>query len=209
MSAEKRGARKGQKGHQYTEAQLTFLRLECELPRKELTLAFNQRFGTDLSESAIKGTCKRNGWKSGRDGRFQKGHVPSPKAINSKPNRTSFKKGNRPHNWKPVGSERWSGGYLQRKLTDTGYPPRDWVCVHHIVWREHHGEIPKGHKVLFRDSDPSNCYDVTNLMLVSDAELAVLNKARACGLAPELMDTALLLAKLKMRQREIGLAQTG
>ncbi|EMM6737362.1 HNH endonuclease, partial [Pseudomonas aeruginosa] len=40
---------------------------------------------------------------------------------------TRFKKGQKPHTWLPVGSTRISAdGYLQRKISDTGYPPRDW-----------------------------------------------------------------------------------
>jgi len=39
---------------------------------------------------------------------------------------TRFQPGSKPHNWKPVGTYRLSkDGTLQRKVTDTGYPPRD------------------------------------------------------------------------------------
>ena len=196
-----RGASKGTKPHIYTEAQYTFLRLECELPRTELTAAFNARFGTNLSVSAIKGTCKRHGWLTGRTGKFQKGHVPSPKAINTKPNRTSFKKGHKPHNWRPVGSERDVGGYLYVKLTDTG-SRHDWHLKHHLVWKESNGEIPEHSKVVFRDNNPHNC-DIENLMLVSNAEMAVINKSGHGAVEPELKETVVLMAQLKIKQRSV------
>jgi len=83
---------------------------------------------------------------------------------------TRFKKGYRPHTWKPVGAERLSKeGYLQRKMTDTGYPPRDWVGVHILLWREHHGPVPPGHKLRFINGDKTDIR-IENLALISDAD---------------------------------------
>lgn len=107
--------------------------------------------------------------------RFQKGHVPANKGVKgiSYPGMeaTQFKKGQHPHTWKPIGTERLSKeGYLQRKVTDTGYPPRDWVGVHILLWRENHGEIPAGHKVVFKDRNKQNIA-IENLELLSNAEM--------------------------------------
>ena len=64
---------------------------------------------------------------------------------------TQFKPDTRPHTWKPIGSTRLSReGYLQRKISDTGYPPKDWVGVHILMWQEAHGPLPKGFAVSFR-----------------------------------------------------------
>jgi hypothetical protein len=75
--------------------------------------------------------------------RFTKGHVPAtkgkpmPPAVRAKVAPTMFKKGQRPQTWKPIGSLRInSDGYLDRKVQDTGYPPRDWVGVHRLIWEE-------------------------------------------------------------------------
>jgi hypothetical protein len=83
---------------------------------------------------------------------------------------TQFKPGTRPHTWLPIGSERVTrDGILQRKLTDTGYTPRDWKAVHAIVWEQAHGRIPEGHIVVFKDGNRLNvCLD--NLELLSRAE---------------------------------------
>lgn len=113
----------------------------------------------------------------GRGGktRFQKGHCTWNKgllgwAAGGRAVETQFKAGEKPHSWKPIGSERITkDGYLQRKVTDTGYPPRDWVGVHHLLWIEHHGEIPKGFIVVFKDNNKKNV-QIDNLELISRAE---------------------------------------
>ncbi len=57
---------------------------------------------------------------------------------------TMFKKGQVGTRFMPIGSERINAdGYLDRKVSATGYPPRDWVAVHRLLWIEHHGPIPK------------------------------------------------------------------
>lgn len=88
--------------------------------------------------------------------RFAKGHLPANKGVKGwnaggRSAETRFKPGQRPHTWKPVGSYRTnSDGYLDRKVTDTGYTPRDWVAVHRLVWIEANGPIPAGHSITFK-----------------------------------------------------------
>jgi hypothetical protein len=62
-----------------------------------------------------------------------------------------FKPGHRPHTWKPIGTQRITDdGYLQTKVTDTSYPPRDWVATHRLVWEAANGPVPPGHLVVFK-----------------------------------------------------------
>lgn len=113
--------------------------------------------------------------QSGTASRFQAGHQPWNTGMTGLPalgrsSETQFKKGRRPHTWLPVGSERVSqDGYLQRKVSDTGYPPRDWKGVHILLWEEHHGQIPAGHCVCFKDGQKTNVI-LENLELLSRAE---------------------------------------
>lgn len=88
---------------------------------------------------------------------------------------TWFKPGQRSgrahHLWQPIGANRTSKeGYLQRKISDTGCTRRDYVPVHHLVWRLHGGTIPRGYALCFRDGDKRNL-DINNLELVSRADL--------------------------------------
>ena len=41
--------------------------------------------------------------------------------------------------------------------------------LHHIIWIEHHGPIPPGHKVVFKDGNHLN-WDVSNLELLTNSD---------------------------------------
>jgi hypothetical protein len=81
------------------------------------------------------------------------------------------KKGHKPGNHKPVGSERLDkDGYLQRKTAE----PNKWEHVHRVVWREHHGELPEGKFIRFLDGNKCNL-DISNMVLVDRVSHALLN----------------------------------
>jgi hypothetical protein len=83
---------------------------------------------------------------------------------------TRFKPGNKPHTWHPIGHERIAdGGYLQKKLTDTGDTRRDYVNVHWLLWIEHHGPIPPGMLIVFKDRNPRHI-TIDNLECISRSE---------------------------------------
>lgn len=121
---------------------------------------------------ATKASGRINVVTRGVSTRFQKGNVPWTKGLKGwsaggNAPKTRFKKGHRPANWQPIGAERINGdGYRDRKLTDTGYPPRDWVAIHRINWMAAHGPIPKGFVVAFKDGNKLNT-SVENLELRS------------------------------------------
>lgn len=117
--------------------------------------------------------------RQGIDTRFVKGHSTWNKGTHfvagGRSAQTRFKKGQMPKNWKPIGSERISkDGYLQRKMTDTGYPPKDWVGGHIIVWVQHNGPVPEGHAVVFKDGDKRHI-TIGNLDMISRRDLMLRN----------------------------------
>lgn len=138
--------------------------------------------------------------------RFPKGHVPANKGLRrpgwsaGRMRQTQFKKGNKPGNWLPLLSERVMDGYLQVKVTDTGYPPRDWRPLHVLLWEEERGPVPPKHAVSFKDGDRSN-FDIKNLDLVSRAELMRRNTIHN-RLSPELRSMVTSLGQLRRRIRE-------
>lgn len=67
-----------------------------------------------------------------------------------------------PHNYQPVGTIVVTKGYKKIKLAD----PRTWEYLHRKIWTDHHGEIPDGYAVVFKDADPLNC-DISNLEMIS------------------------------------------
>ena len=82
-----------------------------------------------------------------------------------------FRSGRRPSSHRPVGAQRTThDGYLQRKVSDTGYAPRDWTGEHILMWEAQHGPVAQGHVVSFRDGNRHNLR-VENLELISRADL--------------------------------------
>jgi len=173
-----------------------YIEKRAAMPRRQLKDELNREFGLSLSYEQVRGYCKRNKIMTGRDGRFYEGQAKIPGSGAKGPSKTSFVKGQKPYNYAPIGSLRThSEGYHQVKVTETGYPPRDWVFVHRLLWEEHNGPIPPGHKVLFIDGNPDNI-TIENLTMVSNGELAVINKRQYRSVIPEARLAAINLGRL-------------
>jgi hypothetical protein len=102
---------------------------------------------------------------------FQPGNVPHNKGVKGwMPSGRSaagwFQPGHMPHTHVPVGTRAKDGeGYWKIKVAE----PRTWRYQHRLIWEEHHGPIPPGHIVAFRDRNPENL-DPDNLELIDRAE---------------------------------------
>jgi hypothetical protein len=114
------------------------------------------------------------------------------------PNATSFKKGQKPHNTREVGSTRIDGKdmFLLVKVAD-----KKWIRKEILIWEEVHGKIPKGS--ILRVINPLlNKYDINNLMLISKEEHMKLNTVHR--FPEELKKTIRALTKLKKTIRKNG-----
>jgi hypothetical protein len=176
-------------GRPWTESELKTLRAEySDTPAKtiaeklgrSLQAVYGQakKFGLEKSPEFLSSPDAgriQPGERRGTSGEFAKGHQPWNTGLKGwtaggQAEQTRFRSGNRPHNWKPIGSERIThDGYVQRKMTDTGYPPRDWRGVHILMWEEHNGPVPQGHVVVFRNGDNRD-FRLENLELITKAE---------------------------------------
>ena len=166
---------KGLRQHVFTEEQVEWLAGHAPgRPWAEVARLFNDRFGTSLSQASIWSAAKYRNISNGRNGRFAQGNEPwnrGRKGVNGG-SATRFKPGNRPHNAVAVGAERDNDGYLEVKVAE----PHVWRSKAALTWERHHGRpVPPSHCVLFADGDRRN-FASTNLLLVSRAELAVMNK---------------------------------
>ena len=176
----------------------------------ELVKMFNSHFGTQISEHKIISTAYRYGYKNGRDTtirrgvrvspetEFKKGQTPWNKGLKcvngSGGVATQFKKGQRPHTYRPVGSERVTvDGYTEIKVAD----PKTWKQKQRMIWEQANGPIPKGYKVIFADGDRAN-FDIENLLLISSAQLAVMNARKLITEDPELTKTGAIIAELHL-----------
>lgn len=98
---------------------------------------------------------------------------------------TRFKPGNRSGRanelHKPIGFERISkDGYLERKINEDMPFQRRWRAVHLILWEAHHGPLPAGHAVVFKDGDKTHIA-LDNLALITRVELMRRNSAHNHG----------------------------
>lgn len=162
----------------------------------ELTIFINETFGTNYGVNHIKAYMKNHGLKNGLDTKFKKGHEPQNKGKKgvyaSGSEKGWFKKGQKPVNHKPVGSERIDrDGYVLIKTKE----PNVWDLKHRVVWREHHGEIPKDQVVIFLDSNTLNT-DISNLALITRSELKIMNQQGLKNTNAALTETGVFIARL-------------
>lgn len=161
---------------------------------REMAERLNNSFETQYTVEQIKGYYARFKLDSGLTGRFSKGHVPANKGMKGtggwEP--TQFRKGNVPINHKPVGSERINVyGYAEIKVAEPNY----WRLKHHVIWEEHNGPKPKGHKIIFGDRNPQNL-SPDNLILVSNRQMATLNKKNLIQKDVDLTRTGIIMADI-------------
>jgi hypothetical protein len=139
--------------------------------------------------------------------RFPKGHPPANKGLRrpgfgpGRMKQTQFKKGGRPHTWRPVGSQRTVDGYLYTKISDVRYVPwtQNWKPTHVLLWEKHRGPIPRRHALVFINGDRTDIR-LDNLILISRAELMRRNSIH--NLPPEIKGVITVLGQLKRRIRE-------
>lgn len=161
---------------------------------KELAEIFNKKFKTDVSPKQIKNFRRNHSLSCGLTGRFQKNHVPFNKGTKGmmKANKTSFKKGNIPKNYKPIGSERINiYGYVEVKIAN----PNKWETKNRFIYKKYKGDIPKGFKVIYADGNKLNNH-LDNLILVSNSEELIMNKRKLIYDRKELTETGHLIAKV-------------
>jgi hypothetical protein len=187
--------------HKYSEEEKLFIVENVKgKTTYELTEMFNKKFDLNLKRTQIAPTIKRLGLKSGLNCEFKKGHSNWNKGTKGllKPNKTSFKKGQKSHNWVPIGSERITkDGYIQIKIQEVkdGRFQKNWKGKHILIWEEHNGPLPKGHAIIFGDRNNRN-FDINNLILVSRQQLFILNQNNLIQSDVDLTKTGIIIADL-------------
>lgn len=177
---------------------------------KELTKMLNDKFGTSYTVNQVKSLKKRRGWSSGLTGHFQKGEKSWNEGMKGLRFEGSekgwFKKGQRPINYRPVGSERVCSreGYVLIKVQDEGEYQERWRLKHNVVWEEHNGKIPDDHVIVFLDSDRQNT-DISNLAMISRRVLQMMNQQDLFTNDPETTKVGITLAKLLSKASKLKL----
>ncbi len=169
----------------------------------ELTELFNKKFGFSISIDAMSTLLGRYKITNGRDCRIKHGNVPPNKGRKGYcapgSEKGWFKPGHIPAGTMPIGSERINAcGYVEVKYSEnSGKPSRRWKGKHVMIWEKANGHVPRGHVVIFADGDKRN-FKLSNLVLVSRSELAVLNRSKLLSNKEDETKTALALAAMKI-----------
>lgn len=201
----------------YSETEIIWLKENSAKPIAEFHRAFCSKFEReDVTAEKLNSLRKRMGWKTGRTGRFEKGHSPDNKGkkMPYHPNsaRTQFKAGQLPHNTKYAGHERVSKeGYVEISVEErnphTGYERR-YVLKHQWIWEQTNGPVPEGMALKCLDGNKQNT-DPSNWEAVSRGVLARLNGGRHRkriaydGAPDELKPTVMAIAKIEQKAHEI------
>ena len=187
--------------HKWSDEEKDYLReITSGRHYKEIVELMNAKFEYEFNLGQIKGAIARYKLNTGFTGYFPKGNIPFNKGTKGimKANKTSYKKGNIPQSYKPVGTERITkDGYTEIKVKD----PNVWKLKQRLIYEEHYGEIPKGYVVMFLDRDKSN-FDINNLILISRKQLRTLNQNDLIKDDPELTKSGIILADLLIKINE-------
>ncbi len=190
-------------GHQYTDEEHDFLK--SFVPGhtyKEIVDAYNKQFDEPITKLRLKAYIGNHKLNTGKTGRFEKGHIPANKGKHhptvGRMAETQFKKGNLPHNTKPIGYERVTkDGYIEVKVKMRPSNPSckdNFVLKQRLVWEEANGPIPKGHKLIFLDGNKQN-FVLENLALITDAEHLQMMRKGLRSECPQLTKTGILIAQ--------------
>jgi len=132
---------------------------------------------------------------------FTKGNVPFNKGLKQnsymskenieKTKATRFKKGYKPHNHKPIGSERITkDGYTEIKTRE----PNKWELKHRMIWSKNNDLPSEGETIYFLDGNPQNIV-IDNLGLKSRIKNMLENSYQ--NYPKEIIPTKELIVKIK------------
>ena len=202
MKGRPKGSKDKKKQHKWTDEEKEYLASIVKgSTYEEITKQMNDKFEYNFSKEQIKGMMYRNKLTTGTVGYFKKGSTPWNKGLKGYmgANKTSFKKGTIPPQYRPVGSERITkDGYIEIKVED----PNKWELKHRVIWEQHNGEIPKGYAIIFADGDKSNL-DIDNLLLVSRKQLLFMNRNNLRSENKEFTKVGVNIANVMLKLSEI------
>lgn len=203
--------------HHYTLEEIEWIdRTIKEKTHQETAELFEKEFGVPMTRTRLKGVCRIHGLRTGRNGRFEKGNEPANKGkrgvvyTSDKKHKnhsdTQFKKGNKPSNTIPIGTELDIDGYIYVKINDIPLAPKtvNWIQKHRLIWEQtHERKVPENHAVVFVDGNRRN-FDPNNLLLIHRSALVCFNKTGRQNDDPEIIKSRLLLHEVDQKAKRKG-----
>lgn len=170
--------------------------------------------GREYLPNSVRAFMKNHKITNGTGGsKFKKGDVPFTKGkkwddylskeSQEKSRATCFKKGNRPHNTVPVGTriirQPDNKAWIKVMDEDSRGARFCWRAEDRIVYEATTGKgIPEGSAILHLNGDNLDCR-FENLLLVPKEEATVLLRRGLLSEDPEIMDVALLTARIAVK----------
>ncbi|WBJ96710.1 HNH endonuclease signature motif containing protein [Shewanella sp. MTB7] len=153
---------------------------------------FYQQFGIHKTYQQIKSLINRNGIRSGRLWHSKPGVV-------LKASSSTFKKDRFPHNHLPIGRFRVTNtGFPQYKIAD----PNIWVNESTLVWEAHHGDIPEGMSIYYKDGNRLNPR-LDNLVVANKCEGGYLTALGLKSAPDEFKESVVIMAKINAKISEL------
>ena len=168
---------------------------------KEIAIDMSNIFNYNFTDTQISSAMARYNLKNGVNKCFKKGNTPWNKGLKGYigVNKTSFKKGNKPNQYREIGSERIDkDGLIQVKVKD----PNIWEYKHRYIYEQNIGEIKKGNVVIFLDGNNRN-FNTDNLMQITRSQLLILNKYKLITCNSDLTKVGINTANLIVKLNEI------
>lgn len=195
-------------GTKWTEQQLatltalypnsTMQELKEAIGRSECSI-YNKAFALGLYKSEqhierVQRITTKNLVEGGAKSRFQKGNATWNKGVTGYmgANKTSFKKGNVPHQTREVGAVRLDKDGKTLIKQSSGH----WKYEHILLWESVHGELPKDKVIKFIDGNINNL-KIENLQAVTRSDLMLINSIYRYP--KELQSAIKILNKLKRK----------
>lgn len=176
----------------------------------EMVLQIKEKFGLEYTTTQMKAFYGNRHLDSGLTGRFEPGHVPFNKGMKgvygTGCEKGWFKKGGTPPTTKPLGYEyvNTDGYTLVKVRMEPSAPGKHdrFVPKHRYLYEKAYGPIPPDCAIMFKDGNRQNL-ELSNLVMVSRAELRTLNKRHLISSDPELTETGIALVKLRQALAEV------
>lgn len=146
----------------------TLAEMYPDTPLSQIVAALDRSISSIRNQVTAQGLRRSQAFLASSAGRIERGtQHPAMVASRIKPgatpwnkglkgvngtSATSFKPGNKPQTWQPVGTQSVNKeGQAIRKVSDTGDRLVDWQRVDALIWIEAHGPIPDGYMVVVKD----------------------------------------------------------
>ena len=163
---------------------------------EKFTAAFNSAFDADLSKNAIIKCCGLLSLKMGTNsGQIRKGENSGQGFPLWTESIRTGKRGNQ-EVWVKISEAVQEAGVWKGKYN------RNWRLKSRVIWEQHHGEIPKGSKIIFLDSNTLNC-DISNLYCITNSTHMMMVQYGWYGKDREITLTAIKWCELNKTLKDI------